>query len=588
MAYTVGRDVVFASREYAPATTAGRRLIAHELAHVLQQQQTTPDISPSLAVGSAAGAEELEAETAAQRVLAGSGGASVTLRAPAAVRRKRAKGDAPPSQPLTRREEIERSRTSPGKVAATVRPPVVSIYNFAIDRAELKEEHRRALAEFASMVRDAGASNLRVVTIGHTDSSGPESVNEPLAESRARSVQQVLASSGLSSVPAVGLGESEPVANNATAEGRSRNRRVDIYAARGPTSREPPSTLQPQKPTEDESWFCSRHPFLCLAIGALVAYLLWKCLRNPASCLPEPKLPVRPERPKPPEPRHPCPRYAGLPSGILQAERRTDAGLVFLMRPFEMRLFFEEDPDSGCDCSLGEYLQQVRGFSERRHPDGKVTDERLGLIGGPMDPGIWREDARRNLGNIGTLPYGHREISQKEGDEFLPERSTGCWYQGEDEPGMWSNTPGEGLRFHFEFRGAPVHRDHRDRPLAPWAMWTVHGDYTPSAPRTPPPKAPPGTGGPTIGPATKPSGPSDFCLGGTITCETLEFLQKQRHEHIHITEEEINQAVEIEFAVLKRMRPRPPTQILSAGDEYTQWVLSLRNEARERVRAFAR
>lgn len=38
-AYTIGRDVVFASREYAPATPEGKRLLAHELAHVVQQRQ---------------------------------------------------------------------------------------------------------------------------------------------------------------------------------------------------------------------------------------------------------------------------------------------------------------------------------------------------------------------------------------------------------------------------------------------------------------------------------------------------------------------------------------------------------------------
>ncbi len=40
MAYTVGRDVVFASRQYAPATTHGRRLLAHELTHTIQQQNS--------------------------------------------------------------------------------------------------------------------------------------------------------------------------------------------------------------------------------------------------------------------------------------------------------------------------------------------------------------------------------------------------------------------------------------------------------------------------------------------------------------------------------------------------------------------
>ena len=42
LAYTVGRDVVFGAGHYSPETTAGKTLIAHELAHVLQQNQEPP------------------------------------------------------------------------------------------------------------------------------------------------------------------------------------------------------------------------------------------------------------------------------------------------------------------------------------------------------------------------------------------------------------------------------------------------------------------------------------------------------------------------------------------------------------------
>jgi hypothetical protein len=47
LAYTVGRDVVFASGNYAPATTAGRKLLAHELTHVVQQSNGQPNLSIS-------------------------------------------------------------------------------------------------------------------------------------------------------------------------------------------------------------------------------------------------------------------------------------------------------------------------------------------------------------------------------------------------------------------------------------------------------------------------------------------------------------------------------------------------------------
>ena len=45
LAYTVGRDIVFASHQYAPNTSSGRRLLAHELTHVLQQRGTSSPLA---------------------------------------------------------------------------------------------------------------------------------------------------------------------------------------------------------------------------------------------------------------------------------------------------------------------------------------------------------------------------------------------------------------------------------------------------------------------------------------------------------------------------------------------------------------
>jgi hypothetical protein len=48
LAYTVGQRSVFAAGRYAPETTAGRRLLAHELAHVVQQQTAPPGVAPTV------------------------------------------------------------------------------------------------------------------------------------------------------------------------------------------------------------------------------------------------------------------------------------------------------------------------------------------------------------------------------------------------------------------------------------------------------------------------------------------------------------------------------------------------------------
>jgi outer membrane protein OmpA-like peptidoglycan-associated protein len=73
--------------------------------------------------------------------------------------------------------------------------------------------------------------NKTVVEVaGHTDSTGGTEQNQQLSERRANSVAQYLESQGLASnrVVTVGAGETRPVADNATAEGRQANRRVEL------------------------------------------------------------------------------------------------------------------------------------------------------------------------------------------------------------------------------------------------------------------------------------------------------------------------------------------------------------------------
>jgi outer membrane protein OmpA-like peptidoglycan-associated protein len=73
--------------------------------------------------------------------------------------------------------------------------------------------------------------NKTVVEVaGHTDSTGAAEQNQQLSERRANSVAQYLQSQGLATnrVVTVGAGETRPVADNATAEGRQANRRVEL------------------------------------------------------------------------------------------------------------------------------------------------------------------------------------------------------------------------------------------------------------------------------------------------------------------------------------------------------------------------
>jgi len=72
-AYAVGRDIVFAEGRYAPSTHDGRRLLAHELTHVLQQASGRVPAHPR--VRPAGDSFEREAESVAERVDAGAAGA---------------------------------------------------------------------------------------------------------------------------------------------------------------------------------------------------------------------------------------------------------------------------------------------------------------------------------------------------------------------------------------------------------------------------------------------------------------------------------------------------------------------------------
>lgn len=84
-------------------------------------------------------------------------------------------------------------------------------------------------------------------------------------------------------------------------------------------------------------------------------------------------------------------------------------------------------------------------------------------------------------------------------------------------------------------------------------------------------------------------------MGGTISCEAFEVIQRSRREHTFVTQEAVNRAVEVEQQVLirtRRNRPRPegpgPIVDMHESEAYWAWVAEMRRLARERIRAFAR
>ena len=99
---------------------------------------------------------------------------------------------------------------------------------FDFDKDTLKPEGRQVLDQVAQQV---GSINLEtLIATGHTDSIGPEAYNMGLSQRRANSVKNYLVSQGVSAdrIYVEGKGETSPVADNATREGRAQNRRVEI------------------------------------------------------------------------------------------------------------------------------------------------------------------------------------------------------------------------------------------------------------------------------------------------------------------------------------------------------------------------
>jgi len=92
----------------------------------------------------------------------------------------------------------------------------------------LKPGAREKLAKISGIVLAHPGLNLQIE--GHTDSVGTDEFNQQLSERRADSVRDFLAEQGVpaSSITAKGFGKTQPVASNDTAEGRQRNRRVEL------------------------------------------------------------------------------------------------------------------------------------------------------------------------------------------------------------------------------------------------------------------------------------------------------------------------------------------------------------------------
>jgi outer membrane protein OmpA-like peptidoglycan-associated protein len=99
---------------------------------------------------------------------------------------------------------------------------------FDTDKADLKPEAQSNLQKLATSLQNN--QNTNILIVGHTDNTGSDSHNMDLSVRRAESVKSYIASNNVSPsrLTTSGKGESEPIADNTTVEGRAQNRRVEI------------------------------------------------------------------------------------------------------------------------------------------------------------------------------------------------------------------------------------------------------------------------------------------------------------------------------------------------------------------------
>lgn len=123
-------------------------------------------------------------------------------------------------------KELENAKVE--RVGEGIQVTMESGILFEVDSYALKTDAKNELQSMANILQNYPDTKIKVD--GHTDSTGSESYNQTLSERRAKSVTSYLRSLGITAdrIAETGFGESLPVADNNTVEGRRLNRRVEI------------------------------------------------------------------------------------------------------------------------------------------------------------------------------------------------------------------------------------------------------------------------------------------------------------------------------------------------------------------------
>jgi outer membrane protein OmpA-like peptidoglycan-associated protein len=171
----------------------------------------------------------LRANAAAEReakIAAEAESAAREASARAEAERARAAAEALRAQLLEQFNRILETRDSDRGLVITMADVL-----FDTGKYELRQPTREALARLSGIV--LAHPGLKLEVEGHTDSTGSDDLNQTLSEQRADTVRGYLVQQGLAadSITAKGFGKTSPVADNTTAAGRQKNRRVELVVS---------------------------------------------------------------------------------------------------------------------------------------------------------------------------------------------------------------------------------------------------------------------------------------------------------------------------------------------------------------------
>ena len=126
------------------------------------------------------------------------------------------------------RAELEGTGVSVSRIGDNITLNMPGNVTFATDSSDLSPAFFDVLNSVGKVLGEYEKTVVEVA--GHTDSTGSDAYNQSLSERRARSVSTYLQGQGVITerLITVGMGESRPVADNTTADGRQANRRVEI------------------------------------------------------------------------------------------------------------------------------------------------------------------------------------------------------------------------------------------------------------------------------------------------------------------------------------------------------------------------